>query len=260
MDTPDLQSGNHCYTKTTSVIRQLESVFYERGPPEEILTHNDTAFRSKQFKYFQDEWGIQLRLRCAHVPSGNNIVERCHQSVKRIAARKQCTVAEAMYRYNTTPKDNVSIASAPVNTIHHYRVRIKGIDAMCPSSQREVHGPYRIGDRVWVKPPDSRCTSKFKKGLLIDVISEQSVSVNGTQHHVKDLCPTLKTPPSVSDSKQESSESELLIELETPDVGRSPENPPTDPSESSLEEEVQSVSLQRSTRNNPKMEIPAERG
>ena len=81
---------------STSVIRQLESVFYERGPLEEILTDNDTAFRSKQFECFLDEWGIQLRLRCAHVQSGNGIVERCHRSIKRIAARKQCTVTEAM--------------------------------------------------------------------------------------------------------------------------------------------------------------------
>ena len=32
---------------STSIIRQLESVFYKRGPPEEILTDNDTAFHSK---------------------------------------------------------------------------------------------------------------------------------------------------------------------------------------------------------------------
>ena len=47
---------------STSIIRQLESVFYERVPPEEILRDNDTAFRSKQFECFLDEWGIQFRL------------------------------------------------------------------------------------------------------------------------------------------------------------------------------------------------------
>ena len=141
---------------STSIIRQLESVFSERGSPEEILMDNDTAFRSKQFEYFLDEWEIQLRLRCAHVPSGNGIVERCHRRIERITTRKQCTVTEAACRYNITPKDNVSIASAPANAIHRYRVRIKGIDSMCSSSRREICGPYRIGDPVCVKPPDSR--------------------------------------------------------------------------------------------------------
>ena len=129
-----------------------------------ILIDNDTAFCSKQFECFLDEWGIQLRLRCVHVPSGNGIVERCHRSIKRIAAKRQCTVAEAVYRYNTKPKDGVSIISALANAIHRYRVQIKRIGSTYMSSRREVRGPYRIGDPVWVKPLDSRCTSKFKKG------------------------------------------------------------------------------------------------
>lgn len=37
-----------------SVIRQLEAVFYERGAPEEILTDNDTAFRSRRFADFAE--------------------------------------------------------------------------------------------------------------------------------------------------------------------------------------------------------------
>ena len=175
-------------------------------------------------------------------------MERCHRSIKRIATRKQCTVTKAIYRYNTTSKDDVSIASALANAIHCYRMRIKGIDGMCLSSRREVHGPYRIGDPVCVKPPDSQCTSKFRRGLVTDVISELSVSVIGTPRHVKDLRPAQETTPSASDSEQESSESELLIELATPDTGGSLENPPTDHSESSSEEEVQPIPLRRSTK------------
>ena len=46
---------------SSSVISELESIFYERGPPEEILTDNDTAFCSMEFRHFVDEWGIRLR-------------------------------------------------------------------------------------------------------------------------------------------------------------------------------------------------------
>ena len=170
-----------------------------------------------------------------------------HWSGKRIATRKQCTVAKAMYRCNTTLKDDVSIASAPANVIHRYRVQIKGIDDMCTSSQREVCGLYSIGDPVWVKPPNSQCTSKLKKELVTDVISEQSVSVNGTPCHVKDLHLAQETTPSVNDAEQESSERELLIELATPDMGGSLKNPPTNHSESSSEEEVQPILLWKTT-------------
>ena len=91
-----------------SVVSHLESLFCERGAPAEMLVDNDTAFRSKVFRDFLGEWGVRLHFRCAHVPSGNGIVERCHWSLKRIAARKLCPIMEAVYWYNATPKDNVS--------------------------------------------------------------------------------------------------------------------------------------------------------
>ena len=90
-------------------------------PPEEILTDNDTAFCSMEFRCFVEECGIRLRHRCAYVPSGNGIAERCHQSVKRIVARKAYTIAEAVYRYNATLKDAVIAVSTPANAIHHHQ-------------------------------------------------------------------------------------------------------------------------------------------
>ncbi|KAK4314260.1 hypothetical protein Pmani_014414 [Petrolisthes manimaculis] len=55
------------------VVQQLESIFYERSAPHEILLDNDTAFHSKCFGSFAKEWGISLRFRCAYVASGNGI-------------------------------------------------------------------------------------------------------------------------------------------------------------------------------------------
>ena len=81
--------------------------------------------------------------------------ESCHRNIKRIAVRKPCTVAEAIYRYNATPKDDVSVARATVNAIHSYRVRIKGIDGVSPPSRREMRSPYRIVDPIWVKLSNS---------------------------------------------------------------------------------------------------------
>ena len=58
----------------TSVINQLKALFYERGPPTEILTDNDTAFWSSLLKTFLDEWRVRLRFRCAYISSGNSII------------------------------------------------------------------------------------------------------------------------------------------------------------------------------------------
>ena len=214
---------------SSSVIRELES--------EEILQDNDTAFCSMEFKRFVDEWGIRLRHRCAYVPSGNSIAERCHRSVKRIAARKACMITEVVYRYNTTPKDAVTAVSAPTNAIHRYRVRIKSIDACLPDRQG-TRGPYELGDTVWVKPPN--------RGQITGIVSEQAVLVDGTPRHVKDIRPALNTNPLVSSGSGKSSNDELWIRP----MPRVPDDPAANPdadadssdgtSESS-DEEVQTI-------------------
>ena len=112
----------------TSVINQLNVLFYERGPPAEILTDNDTAFQSSLLKAFLDEWRVRLWFRCAYVPSGNSIVKRCHRTVKRIAARKWCTIPEAVYWYNVMPKDDMSSTTAPANMVDRYCIWLKGIN------------------------------------------------------------------------------------------------------------------------------------
>ena len=107
---------------TASVIEQLE--FWECGAPAEMLTDNDTAFRSGAFTRFAERRAMRGRFRCAYVASGNGIAERSHRSVKRIAARKCCTIAEAVYWYNVAPKDDVDSSTAPANKLYNYEVRV----------------------------------------------------------------------------------------------------------------------------------------
>ena len=73
-----------------SIICQLESIFYDRGPPAKILRDNSVAFSSEQFLQFLRKWGVWLRFWCA-------IVERSHWSIKVIAARKRCLIPEVVY-------------------------------------------------------------------------------------------------------------------------------------------------------------------
>ena len=240
---------------SANVVRQLSSVFYERGAPEEILTDNDAAFCSQQVRQLLEEWGVRLRLRCAHVPSGNGIVERSHRSIKRIAARKQCTITEATYWYNITPKDGESPATAPANAIHTYRVRVKGIDVTQPVDEG-AHNRYAMGDPVWVRPPGNRCTTKFKRGRISGVISQQSVLVDGTPRHVRDLRPATEAHHATTEESDESSSDELLMNgiIEPPppesDGCGSPDDAESEPQpEPQLEPEIMNVPLRRSKRN-----------
>ena len=105
------------------------------------------------FKQFAERWALRVRFRCAqYVASGNGIAERCHRSVKRIATRKHCTIAEAVYWYNVAPKEDVDSATAPANMLYDYSVRLLGIDHALPSEPGAIDSPYDVGDAMWVKP------------------------------------------------------------------------------------------------------------
>ena len=114
-----------CDLVTTGIAKfgkcswQLSSVFYKWDALEQILPNNDTAFCSQLVRWFLCEGGGgPTTLQCLYAPSGNGIAERNHRSIKRIAARKQCTIAEATYWYNVTPKDSVCPVTVPANAIY----------------------------------------------------------------------------------------------------------------------------------------------
>ena len=108
-------------------MQELKSVFLELCTPAEILMDNAPAFCSQTFLAFTDKCGIRMQYQCVYVSEGNGIAERCH-IVKRIAVRLCCSIMEAVYWHNATPKDNKTLSSIPVNGIYQYELCMKGID------------------------------------------------------------------------------------------------------------------------------------
>ena len=141
--------------------------------------------------------------------------------MKHIAARMHCLIQEAVYWHNVTPQDSVSHPTAPANKIYRYEVRVKGVDAPIMSS-----GPgcsyYQVGNRVWFKMAQNRCTTKFHKGQVTEVISPQSVLVDGVPRHVKDLRPWHSLTSLKEDSDGTPSES-LLCDTEDTESDDLPE-------------------------------------
>ena len=118
---------------------------------------------------FAERWAMRVRFRCAYVASGNGIAERSHRSVKRIAARKCCTIMEAVYWYNMAPKDDVDSSTAPANKLYNYEVRVLGIDRVEHTEAGAINSPYDVGDTVWVKPQGTRCNTKYRVGTVTGV-------------------------------------------------------------------------------------------
>ena len=142
------------------------------------------------------------------------------------------------------PKDGASPATTSANVIYRYRVREKSIHGLQVPKNEEKRGPYAVDDIIRIKPPGSRCPTKFKLGRVTCVVSHHSVEVNGIRRHIKDLCPFQGPIPlseSETDSKNQLTEGRIPITL-----GPTPQDSLTDPSSS--EDDVPIVPLRRSTR------------
>ena len=112
-------------------------------------------------------------------------MERCHHSVKRTAARKRCSVTEAVYWYNIAPKDGADPSTSPANRLYSYNVHVYGIDHTSPEEPSGTGNPYKVGDAVWVGPPSNRCDTRFFP--VTKVTSDLAVEVNGVSRHIRDL-------------------------------------------------------------------------
>ena len=166
-----------------AVIRCLFRLFSERGPPHELLTDNGPCFSSRVMKGFLSEWGVRQLLSAAYRHSGNGIIERNHRTVKRSVARSGKSVEMAVYWYNNSPRcDGV----VPIEEVSKYQVRIRG-EAGFRSSRSSSSSQFSVGDVVFVKPPNARCTTKWRTGKVTGVVSNQVVEVDGTNRHVADI-------------------------------------------------------------------------
>ena len=120
-------------------------------------------------------------------------------------ARKNCSILEAVYWHDVTPKDDVSPCTMPADTLHRYHVQIKGVEDNPLLEPEVTRGKYEK-DVVCVKNPPGKCTIKYSTGCVTEVISPQSVKIDGVPCHVKDLQPVIQTQLSSDESNSEDSE------------------------------------------------------
>ena len=105
-----------------------------------------------------------LRLRIGYFAAGNVIIERCHRSGKRFAARKCSARAMDVYWYSDAPKEDIDPATAPANKLDNHDIRIRGIDRVLRREPGAIDCPCEAGDAVLKKPSENRCHTKFKLG------------------------------------------------------------------------------------------------
>ena len=150
----------------------------------------------------------------------------------------------------------------PADRLHRYHVQIKGIKGNPLPEPEVTRGKYEKGDVFWVKNPCGKCTTKYSTGRITEVISPQSVKIDGVPCHIKDLQPVIQAQFSSSDeSDSEDSEHLIYLNSDPPNSDSDARSLPTDEvsietrttDKSTHEDEARMIPLRRSTRQRQKL-------
>ena len=75
--------------------------------------------------------------------------------------------------------------SAPAASLYSYCWRNPNVE-IAENEEVTNHSAYEVGDVVFVKPPDSRCTTRWIEGVVTGTLSKTSIEVDGVPRHVAD--------------------------------------------------------------------------
>ena len=124
-----------------------------------------------------------------------------------------------------SPKNGIDAMSVPQKAIYRYEWRINVCDVEEESSN--VNGKFQVGDEVWVKPPNCRCTTKWNRGTITKVNTENNLEVDGMARHILDVRKVFKEDSPVEEAvvKGIGEETEHINEVSSrsyPDRRRNP--------------------------------------
>ena len=182
----------------------LKAVFNEFGPPKELLMDNFATNRGAAIRKLLTEMGVEILFRCANRPSGNGIVERCHRTIKRMAARSGNRIEDMVAWYNATPNSGGII---PASTVFAQQRRlplpINFADRFPEIREIENNAELHVGDAVFVKPANSRCTTQWRRAVVDGFRRPHQVLIDGVPFHVSHvrLAPKEDSEPADNKSK-----------------------------------------------------------
>lgn len=171
------------------IARKLEEIFLERGLPSEVILDNAASFRSVDVREMCKKWNIELIYRAAFRSNCNGIIERNHRTIKRMCARANIEVREAVFWYNFLPKEGLSETNCPCSGVHKYTWRHPNIVNMENGNGNDNlnENIFIVGEDVWVKPNGAKCSSAWNVGRITKILSERKVEVNGIARHILDV-------------------------------------------------------------------------
>ena len=132
---------------------------------------------------------------------------------------------EADFWYNVSPRAGQDENSVPQRAVFRYEWRHPAVQPKLKDHDKEA--TVEVGEEVWVKPADGRCTAHWQKGVVTAINSRNNVSVDGMPRHILDV---RRVVSAIEDSDDEHEEVEredqeavrAEAERRYPDRGRRP--------------------------------------
>ncbi|XP_067932922.1 uncharacterized protein [Watersipora subatra] len=163
------------------VMEQLDHIFCQRGSPVKIFSDNGSCYRS--FKPLLDKWVVNHIYSCAYRASGNGVIERNHRTIKRMLARSGGTLNDKLYWYNNSINADGVV---PFRRLFYDNPQKQETTRI--SAKRDISlNLYKVGDQVYVKPGNAKCTSVWKTGKVTSLVSNTAVKVDDMNHYIGDI-------------------------------------------------------------------------
>ncbi|RMC21174.1 hypothetical protein DUI87_02032 [Hirundo rustica rustica] len=142
--------------KSGDAMKHLIQAFSFLGIPKSIKTDNGPTYKSKEFRSILQQWGVKHKTGIPYSPTGQAIMERTHQNIKRVLSQQQQAVkietpsirlSKALFTLNFL---NCTYENLNPPIVHHFRENCQlQLKAKLPvlfkdPATRETKGPYDL--------------------------------------------------------------------------------------------------------------------
>ncbi|RMC19507.1 hypothetical protein DUI87_04119 [Hirundo rustica rustica] len=146
----------HRGEKSSNAVKHLIQAFSFLGIPKSIKTDNGPKYTSKEFRSFLQQWGVEHKTGIPYSPTGQAIVERTHQNLKRVLSQQhqslkletpQIQLSKALFTLNFL---NCTFENLNPPTVRHFRencqlqLKAKPPVMVKDPATRETEGPHDL--------------------------------------------------------------------------------------------------------------------
>ncbi|RMC19493.1 hypothetical protein DUI87_04105 [Hirundo rustica rustica] len=146
----------HTGEKSSDAMKHLIQAFSFLGIPKSIKTDNGPTYTSKEFRSFLQQWGVEHKTGIPYSPTGQAIVERTHQNLKRVLSQQhqslkletpQIQLSKALFTLNFL---NCTFENLNPPIVRHFRencqlqLKAKPPVMVKDPATRETEGPHDL--------------------------------------------------------------------------------------------------------------------